>query len=532
MGFYSQARQFFSGTRKDSACKPPFFLSVRSSTTFILLTVNLAFFTDIFFYGLIVPVIPFSLTVQVGIPEDQVQHWTSILLACYSVAIFVGAPFAGIYADHSSSRRWPLLIGLIALAASTLLLCFGNSIGLLVLGRILQGITAAVVWSAGCALLVDTMQGAAGVAMGYVGISMSVGLLVAPVIGGAVYSAAGYFAVYYIAFGVVLVDILLRLLMVEKKVARQWIDEDESSDSSRTGANQPDVEAAIPPTTPDRANPQNGSEPIETHVSTSEPVSICQSQPQQNEPREKQAEAEDAANQNATTPIEPAGMKRQAMVLLKSPRLLGALFGLLVQASIMLGFDATLALFVQSTFDWNSTAAGILFLALFLPGFLSPLIGWTSDRYGAKWPALFGFCLSVPLLVCLRFVTENTIQHKILLGFLLALLGTSLAFANVPLMAEITYVIEAKMAEQPGVFGKNGAYGLGYGLFNVAWALGGVIGPLWTGYVVNSAGWGTMTWSIAIWAAIGAVVIFIWIGEKGKKSSETDPSQNEGVVNQ
>lgn len=75
-------------------------------------------------------------------------------------------------------------------------------------------------WSVGSALLVDTMDKAIGVAMGYVGISMSVGLLIAPAIGGAVYNAAGYYAVYYIAFGVVAVDILLRLFMIEKKVAR------------------------------------------------------------------------------------------------------------------------------------------------------------------------------------------------------------------------------------------------------------------------------------------------------------------------
>ena len=63
---------------------------------------------------------PFSLTVQVGIPEDQVQRWTAILIACYSVAILVGSPFVGIYADRTSSRRWPLLIGLLMLLITVL----------------------------------------------------------------------------------------------------------------------------------------------------------------------------------------------------------------------------------------------------------------------------------------------------------------------------------------------------------------------------------------------------------------------------
>ncbi|KAI0896659.1 MFS general substrate transporter [Annulohypoxylon nitens] len=500
MGFVRGARQFLSGARKDPKSKPPRFLSIRSSKTLILLTVALAIFTDIFYYALIVPVVPFSLTVQVGISEDQVQHWTSILLSCYSVALFVGSPIAGLYADHTSSRRWPLLIGLLALTGSTLLLCFGKTIGLLVLGRLLQGFSAAIVWSVGCALLVDTMKNAIGMALGYLGISMSVGLLIAPVIGGAVYSAVGYYAVYYIAFGVVAVDILLRLVMIEKKVAKQWIDEDEDPISSGIEGRQPDLE---------EANSPIGENEIRVAA-------------QEQNDEEKQPEGANNTDQGPISSTPKYGTSHSIKVLLKSPRLLAALYGLFTQSGIMMGFDATLALFVQRTFNWNSTAAGVMFLAMFLPAFISPLVGWLSDKYGAKWPTFFGFCLCIPLLVCLRFVTENTIQHKILLGFLLAPLGISLAFANVPLMAEITYVIEDKAAKEPGIFGEKGVYGLGYGLFTMAFALGGTIGPIWGGYVVESAGWGTMTWSFAVWAASGAVVVFIWLETKVNRVEGTE----------
>ncbi|KAI0137811.1 MFS general substrate transporter [Hypoxylon sp. NC0597] len=530
MGFLSSTRQFLSGTKKDSKSKPPFLLSIRSSTTLIVLTVNLAIFTDIFYYALIVPVIPFSLTVQVGIPEDQVQHWTSILLACYSVALFVGSPLAGIYADHTSSRRWPLLIGLVALAASTLLLCFGNSIGLLVLGRLLQGFSAAIVWSVGCALLVDTMDSAVGVAIGYVGTSMSIGLLIAPVIGGAVYSAVGYYPVYYIAFGVVAVDILLRLFMIEKKVARQWIDEDQDPCTSDERNSQADVEAAASPASRGHTS---SIEAGEIRVSTSATPSKDSDQAPRDNNEEKRVETIGDTDRDLAIQAGKISTRSCFKALLKSPRLLAALYGLFSQAGIMMGFDASLALFVQNTFGWNSTAAGILFLALFVPGFLSPLVGWLSDRYGAKWPSFFGFCLCIPLLVCLRFVTESSIQLKVLLGFLLALLGIALAFANVPLMAEITYVIEALEAAEPGIFGETGVYGMGYGLFTMAFALGGVVGPLWAGYVVTSAGWATMTWSFAIWAASGAVVIGIWLGGQVKRTEETTTNQGEcGAINQ
>ncbi|KAI1466105.1 MFS general substrate transporter [Daldinia caldariorum] len=525
MKIFTSARQFLSGTKNDSKSKPPYLLSIRSSTTLIILTVSLAIFTDIFYYALIVPVIPFSLTVQVGIAEDQVQSWTSILIACYSVALFIGSPAAGIYADHTSSRRWPLLLGLVALAASTLLLCFGNSIGLLVVGRILQGLSAAIVWSVGCALLVDTMKSNVGVAMGYVSVAMSVGLLIAPVIGGSVYAAAGYYAVYYIAFGVVVLDVLLRLVMIEKKVARQWIEEDESSSPSEAGTGRVDIEAGTSPTTTtSREGYQNSVKASEIHNPT-EPSPTDYNQLQQGNNEEKRIETASMTNHDSAAHSEGISMWCAAKSLLKSTRLFAALYCLVVESGLMMGFDATLALFVQRTFQWNSTAAGIMFLAIFVPGFISPLVGWLADKYGARWLCVFGFCLLIPLLVCLRFVTENSIGHKVLLCVLLAISGIALAFANVPLMAEITYVIEAKDAEKPGIFGEKGVYGLGYGLFNMAFSLGGVIGPLWAGYLVESAGWGTLTWSFAVWAASGAVVSFFWLGDKDKKTGETNTSQ-------
>ncbi|KAK7941152.1 MFS transporter-like protein [Apiospora aurea] len=503
---------FLSGApQAGAASKPPFLLKQRSSSFTIILTVCLAIFTDIFFYALIVPVVPFSLTVQVGLGEDQVQEWTSILLACYSGALFVASPLAGLYADHTSSRRWPLLLGLIALAASTLLLCFSHSIGLLVLGRLLQGVAAAIVWSVGCALLVDTLDTAVGVAMGYVGIAMSIGLIVAPVVGGAVYHAAGYYAVYYIAFGVVALDILLRLFMIEKKVARQWIKEE--TPASATGSDR-DIEHQAP--TAGNA----GVQPLNTQVG----APVHREGNQEKEAEEGGQNPEAPSHTAATAPSTKRSKLRPVLVLIKSPRLLAALYGLFAEAGIMMGFDAVLALFVKETFGWNSTAAGLMFLSIFLPGFIAPGVGWLADRYGAKWPSFGGFAASVPLLVCLRFVTEDTIGHKVMLCVLLAALGCALVFSNTPLMAEITYVIDEKEAEYPGIFGEKGVYGIGYGLFTMAFALGGTIGPLFAGYVHAGPGWGTMTWAIAVWAASGAVVVFFWLGRTHTKSgTDTSP---------
>ncbi|RWA03933.1 hypothetical protein EKO27_g11171 [Xylaria grammica] len=472
------------------------------NTNFSLLSlVNLAIFTDIFFYGLIVPVLPFALSAQAGVPEDDVQYWVSILLAAYSASLFVGSPISGIYADHTSSRRWPLLLGLLALAGSTFLLAFGNSIGLFVLGRVLQGLSAAVVWSVGCALLVDTMGSSVGVAMGYVNISMSIALLLAPVIGGVVYNKAGYLAVYYVCFGVVGLDIVLRLVMIEKKVARQWIREPE------TGSSRNNAEKTSPTITP--SDEPLGNSAVIPNTQTPETTSIGEA-----------GHRDDHGNASKVDREKHRG--RPVLALLKSSRLLAALYGIFVESGILIGFDAVLALFVRRLFGWNSTAVAVLFLALFLPGFIAPLAGWLSDKYGAKWPSFAGFVATIPVLISLRFVTENTIQHKVLLAFLLALAGFTLPFSMTPLMAEISYVIEAKEDESPGIFGTKGVYGLAYGLFNMAFALGGIIGPIWAGYVVESAGWGTLTWNFGLWSASAAVVVFIWGANKPQTPAVDD----------
>jgi MFS family permease len=181
-----ELRNFISGARRNGAT-PPRLLKFRSSTGFILTTICLAVFTDIFLYAVIVPVIPFAIGERAGVPESDVQRWVSVLLAVYGGALLVASPIAGWYADNSSSRRFPLLVGLLALAGATLMLCLAQAVWLLVLGRVLQGISAAIVWTVGTALLVDTVgMRYIGQTMGYVSISMSLGILIAPLLGGVV----------------------------------------------------------------------------------------------------------------------------------------------------------------------------------------------------------------------------------------------------------------------------------------------------------------------------------------------------------
>ncbi|KKY31468.1 putative mfs transporter [Diaporthe ampelina] len=497
---------FISGEKKAPNSRPPHFLAFRSSSTFILVAVCIAIFTDILLYGIIVPVIPFALTSRVGIDDDSVQTWNAILLACYTIALFVGSPLVGLYADHTSSRRWPLLIGLVSLAGSTVILCLGRTITLLIIGRILQGLSAAIVWTVGLALMVDTVPDKIGEAMGYSAIAMSMGLLVSPAIGGAVFAAQGYYAVYYIAFGCIVLDIVLRLILIEKKMARQWIGGEEESSDDHQKATGPLAAGQSATETADTTEASGASMMHdEKRIGGAHPA---------HDGGNSIIDREATAVPPAAPSIVASGRtaKHPKLRLLKSRRLLAANFGIIIQAGAMISWDTVLPLFVKDTFGWSSTAAGLIFFCIFIPGFISPVVGWVCDRYGARWPSTAGFVASIPLLVCLRFVTDNTIGHKVLLGALLALMGVSLTFANTPLMAEITYAIDAEEAASPGVFGNKGVYGLGYGLFCTSFALGGSVGSLMSGYVMDGAGWGTLTWVLAVWMASGAVVVALGVG--------------------
>ena len=135
----------------------PIGLAWRSNTLFIVSTVGIGLFTDLFLYGLVVPILPFILRDRVSLPEDQIQTYVSALLAAYAGASVLFSPPAGVIADKTSSRQAPFLVGLVALLAATLMLFLGQSIPVLILARVLQGVSGAVVWTIGLALLLDTV---------------------------------------------------------------------------------------------------------------------------------------------------------------------------------------------------------------------------------------------------------------------------------------------------------------------------------------------------------------------------------------
>lgn len=352
----------------------------------------------------------------------------------------------------------------------------------------LQGASASVVWTVALALMADTVkEEEAGHAIGYVSMATSLGVLVAPLIGGVVYQRSGYYAVFGVTFAVIGFDIFLRLALVEKKIAARWLE-------SETSSCHPS------PDTPARSDT-----PLED--------------------RQQAAAVEEKNTLAATTQTPKLQQKRKLpplLILLKSRRILAAFWGNLVGAMTFTAIDTTLPLYVNQVFGWDSLGAGLVFIALLAPSCAGPLIGHWTDKYGPRWIAASGLLLSIPFWVLLRLVNRDTVGQAVLLCALLVLLGAATALLLTSLMAEFSKVCDAKVRQDPDLFAGRSAYGQSYGIFNVAWAGGSLLGPLVSGAVTSSAGWKTMTWTMAIWCAVGIPPTILYSGGMITKRKRQD----------
>lgn len=369
-------------------------------------------------------------------------------------------------------RRLPLLLGLAALLGATIMLNVATSVAVFVVGRLLQGISAAVVWVVGLALLADTVpREMLAQYMGYVSLGMTSGFMLGPLLGGVLYERTGYNGVWALCYAFIGLDFVLRIVLVEKN--------------------------DLPVSTPDENGPVDSELPPETKESSAENAAL---------PTEESTPSQPTPKKTWTQKL-PA-----VFTLLASRRLLAALFASVVQATLIASFDSILPLFVNETFSWGSLQSGILYLTVVIPTLVSPVIGYLGDKYGGRWFSTAGYLLACPMFVLLRLVNHNSIRQKVLLIVLLVFIGFAMTLSFPVIMAEITHIVAAKEQSRPkGSYGKGGAYAQAYGLFNMAFALGTLVGPIWAGLIKQNYGWGTATWTLGLLSGVTTVPCLIWV---------------------
>jgi len=268
-----------------------------------------------------------------------------------------GLAICGWFADRMGSRRLSLLIGLFALAGATVMLNVGSSIAVLAAARCLQGISAAVVWTVGLALLADSVSNEEmAQMMGWVSIGMSLGVLLGPILGGGVFAAAGYNWVFGMTYIIIGVDVAMRLLLVEKKVARKWIEME--SQNIVTAAGNTEATDSKPPIDQKEnrsieITTQRDGDAIQPASQEPSPVSMAEI------PLEVEPTKSAVHGKSKVPPV---------ITLLKSRRLLTALWGTIATAMMMTQFDSVLPIHVRHAFHWDSTGAGTFSMPLWRQG--------------------------------------------------------------------------------------------------------------------------------------------------------------------
>ena len=147
----------------------------RSGILLLSVFLNFAGFT------LIIPVLPYSVARYVA--PGAIAFWVALILAIYALCSFVAAPVLGALSDRHG-RRPVLLLSLCGSAIGFAVFGIGGALWVLVLGRLMEGLTAGSIATL-YAYVADTHAPAErGPAFGLLGVAGGLSFMLGPVLGG------------------------------------------------------------------------------------------------------------------------------------------------------------------------------------------------------------------------------------------------------------------------------------------------------------------------------------------------------------
>ncbi|KAL5534540.1 hypothetical protein ACEPAG_1003 [Sanghuangporus baumii] len=449
----------------------PWGLKWRSSVWFI----TLSLLTDLMVYSVIIPVVPFQLE-KLGYGSPSAL--TGWLLFAYSIALVIVSPICSWFSEKYQMRRSPMLWGLLSLTGSLVMFMEAPNYPVMIIARILQGISSCVVWVIGLALLADTVpEDKIGLQLGLAMTGLTVGMLAAPPVGGALYDRFGFRSPFIFGIIVTGFDFLGRLLVVERKEALRWgYDPAIPLETIRTEAARPDdaypqvSEASVPRETTHENNEQKGHDAIQ-----------------------------------APGPSVPYRLPEYQVwkFMFTSRRTIVALSSILIYGIVYAGLEPTLALRLQDLYNFNSTRVGLVILASAIAAiFASPISGWISDRSGVEWITVVCLALAVPwyALMVVR-------GHLAFFIACFALANFMMSAVVPPLTSELSSIVR----------NKNGVgFGHIYGFFNVTYGAGSAVGPIAAGQIYShvKGGWAVMLIYGSVLFALCSLTNFFYGGER------------------
>lgn len=307
-------------------------------------------------------------------------------------------------------------------------------------------------------------------------------------IGGVLYEKTGYAGVFGVAFALLALDFVMRVLVIEKKVAKRY-----GVDLSPKGNDSPAS--------------SHGQQQSAAHNNEEQ-------QSDEEQPLLGSNKATDGDDSWKLSPDQPRIVHMIPILpCLANPSLLASLLVALVQAILLGSFDATVPLVAREYFDFDSLKAGVLFLPLgAFDLLLGPVFGWAVDRYGTKVVAVGSYTYLIPAFILLRLPHAGDLHQILLYGGCLAICGIGLAGIGAPSLVEAGAVVERYYEVNPEFFGEEGPYAQLYGLQSMVFSAGLSLGPEIAGQLRLAIGYGNMNAVLAGICTFTALLCFVYLG--------------------
>jgi MFS transporter, DHA1 family, solute carrier family 18 (vesicular amine transporter), member 1/2 len=369
-------------------------MSFRASRNFAVALVTFATFTDIVAWAIAIPVLP-DMSRRLGASPTTI----GFLFASFGVTLVSVSIPAGALSDRTG-RKTPIVGGLVALAAATLLFAFATSLPWLFAARLVQGAADAVTWVVGFALIADLYgPEERGRVAGIVMSGTSVAVVIGPSLGGWLYEAGG------MRLPFTFVTVLATIAAVGFIALRL-----------------PDL----------RSNRE----------------------------------------------VVPVG------AVVRTPAVAACAITVVVLAATLSMYEPVLALHLNASFGMGPARIGYIFgAAAMATAILNPIYGRIADRVGARRLTMIGLALAGAAVPTLSLISSYSSA--------VALYVFQASMAALAITPSLAYMGEA--VAEAGL----GSFGVGYGLYNVAWGIGLLSGPALGGFLYDRVGFARLT---LLWA--------------------------------
>jgi MFS transporter, DHA1 family, tetracycline resistance protein len=176
-----------------------------------LFTIFLIAFIDLLGFGLILPLLPF-----IGEKFGANPFLIGLLTATYSFFQFISAPILGALSDRFGRKKL-LIISQLGSAAGYLMLGFSNTLPLLFLSRVIDGVTGGNISITQAYIADVTTKENRAKGMGIIGAAFGLGFIFGPMVGGVLYQF-GYAAPAIFATVIAVISAIATQLFLKETV--------------------------------------------------------------------------------------------------------------------------------------------------------------------------------------------------------------------------------------------------------------------------------------------------------------------------